>query len=89
MDFELTILGCNSAIAQHGRHPTSHILRIGSQMYMIDCGEGTQFRILQNAVKWFKINHIFISHLHGDHYCQRKNHKCFLNRSSCSLILIN
>lgn len=68
MDFELTILGCNSAIAQHGRHPTSHILRIGSQMYMIDCGEGTQFRILQNAVKWFKINHIFISHLHGDHY---------------------
>ena len=68
MDFELTILGCNSAIAQHGRHPTSHILRIGSQMYMIDCGEGTQFRILKNAVKWFKINHIFISHLHGDHY---------------------
>jgi ribonuclease Z len=68
LDFELTILGCNSAIAQHGRHPTSHILRIGSQMYMIDCGEGTQFRILQNAVKWFKINHIFISHLHGDHY---------------------
>lgn len=68
MDFELSILGSNSAIAQHGRYPTSQIIRLGTQLFMVDCGEGTQFRILKNAIKWFKINHIFISHLHGDHY---------------------
>lgn len=68
MDFEVTILGSNSAIAQHGRYPTAQVVRLGSQLFLVDCGEGTQYRILQNEIKWFKINDIFISHLHGDHY---------------------
>ena len=68
MDFELTILGSNSAIAQHGRYPTSQLLQIHNQYYLIDCGEGTQDRLKQYSSKWFKINYIFISHLHGDHY---------------------
>lgn len=68
MDFELTILGSNSALAQHGRFPTAHLLQIHNQYYLIDCGEGTQDRLKLYNTKWFKINHIFISHLHGDHY---------------------
>jgi ribonuclease Z len=68
LDFEVTILGSNSAIAQHGRYPTAQVVRLGSQLFLVDCGEGTQYRILQNEIKWFKINDIFISHLHGDHY---------------------
>jgi ribonuclease Z len=68
LDFELTILGSNSAIAQHGRYPTSHLLQIHNQYYLIDCGEGTQDRLKQYVGKWFRINYVFISHLHGDHY---------------------
>ena len=37
-------------------------------MFLVDCGEGTQERLHENKIKWFKIDHIFISHLHGDHY---------------------
>lgn len=68
MDFEVQILGCNSAIAAHNRHPTSQVLRHGSRYFLIDCGEGTQFRIADFKVKIFRVDHIFISHLHGDHY---------------------
>ncbi|ANI89556.1 ribonuclease Z [Arachidicoccus ginsenosidimutans] len=66
--FGITILGNNSALPAHGRHPTSQIITIADQLLMLDCGEGTQFRIRDFRVKRSKINHIFISHLHGDHY---------------------
>jgi ribonuclease Z len=68
LDFEVQILGSNSAIAAHDRHPTCQIVRHGSRYFMIDCGEGSQFQMAKFKSKVFKIDHIFISHLHGDHY---------------------
>lgn len=68
MNFSITILGSNSAITEHGRHPTSQVVHVSNHYFLIDCGEGTQERLLENKVKWFAINEIFISHLHGDHY---------------------
>lgn len=67
-NFDITILGSNSAISEFGRHPTSQVVQINNQLFLIDCGEGTQERLLEYKIKWFNINHIFISHLHGDHY---------------------
>ena len=67
MRFDLTILGCNSAIPAHGRFPTSQVLNVSDQLYMIDCGEGAQWRLQDTGIKRGKINQIFISHLHGDH----------------------
>lgn len=67
MNFELRILGSNSATPAHGRHLSAQILTIGTDVFLIDCGEGTQFQMLKFHVKRHKINHIFISHLHGDH----------------------
>jgi ribonuclease Z len=68
MSFSVTVIGSNSAIPAHGRHPSCQVLNINDKMYMIDCGEGTQMRFHEFGIKWMKINHIFISHLHGDHY---------------------
>lgn len=64
---QLTILGCGSAIPTEKHFNTSQILSIGDKVFMIDCGEGTQIRMRQFKVKTAKLNHIFISHLHGDH----------------------
>ena len=64
----LTILGNNSAIPSHGRHPTCQILQTQDENYLIDCGEGTQMQLTKYKIKVSKINKIFISHLHGDHY---------------------
>jgi ribonuclease Z len=68
LTFEIQILGSNSALAAHGRHPSAQLLRYGSRQILIDCGEGTQMRLQRFKAKPFKIDHIFISHLHGDHY---------------------
>lgn len=67
MNFELRILGSNAATPAHGRHLSAQVLTIGKDVFLIDCGEGTQFQMLKFQVKRNKINHIFISHLHGDH----------------------
>ncbi len=67
MRFELTILGCNSAIPANHRFPTAQVLNIQDQLYLIDCGEGTQVRMMEYQVRKNRINQIFISHLHGDH----------------------
>lgn len=67
MNFELTILGSNAAVPAHGRHLSAQVLTVGNESYLIDCGEGTQFQMMKFHVKRYKINHIFISHLHGDH----------------------
>ena len=68
MKFELTILGSSSATPIFNRNPTSQALNINERLYLIDCGEGTQQQMLKFDVKASRIDHIFISHLHGDHY---------------------
>lgn len=64
----VTILGNNSAVPSHNRHPTSQVLQSGEHLFLIDCGEGTQMQLNLYKIKKSRINHIFISHLHGDHY---------------------
>lgn len=67
-NFELTILGCSSATPTSTRHPTAQLLNIAERFFLIDCGEGTQIQLRRYKIKFQRINHIFISHLHGDHY---------------------
>lgn len=64
----LTILGCYAATPRTMTNPTSQVLEINNRMFLIDCGEGTQVQLRKNKVKFSKINHVFISHLHGDHF---------------------
>lgn len=68
MGFSVTILGSNSAIPSNGRHPTAQVLSIKDHLILIDCGEGTQLRLAHFEIKIHKIEQIFISHLHGDHF---------------------
>jgi len=64
---KLTILGCYAATPRTFSNPTSQVLEIRNRMFLIDCAEGTQVQLRKNKIKFSKINHIFISHLHGDH----------------------
>lgn len=68
MPFELTILGSSSALPTSYRYPTAQVLNILGRFFLIDCGEGTQIQLRRNKIGFSKIKHIFISHLHGDHY---------------------
>ena len=68
MRFEVLILGSSSATPMYGRHPTAQLINVNEQLYLVDCGEGTQVQLLRCGVKSNRIKHIFISHLHGDHY---------------------
>lgn len=68
MKFEVTILGSSSATPIYNRNPTSQALNINDRWYLVDCGEGTQQQMLRFDIKASRIDHIFISHLHGDHY---------------------
>lgn len=65
---KLTILGCYSATPRFDNNPTSQVLEINNHIFLIDCGEGTQIQLRQQKIKFARIKHIFISHLHGDHY---------------------
>lgn len=65
---KLTILGCYAATPRTFTNPTSQVLEIKNHLFLIDCAEGTQTQLRKNKVKFSKINHIFISHLHGDHF---------------------
>ncbi|MDQ3048525.1 MAG: ribonuclease Z [Bacteroidota bacterium] len=67
-NFELTILGCSSATPTSNRNPTAQLLNIAERFFLIDCGEATQIQLRRFKLKFQRINHIFISHLHGDHY---------------------
>jgi ribonuclease Z len=68
MKFEVTILGSSSATPIYNRNPTSQALNINERLYLIDCAEGTQQQMLHFGIKASRIDYIFISHLHGDHY---------------------
>jgi ribonuclease Z len=68
MNFDFLVLGTGSATPVINRHPSAFLLSIENESFLIDCGEGTQYRLLEQKVKSSRIRHIFISHLHGDHY---------------------
>jgi ribonuclease Z len=65
---KLTILGCYAATPRTISNPTAQVLEVKNHLFLIDCGEGTQVQLRKNKIKFSKINHIFISHLHGDHF---------------------
>ena len=65
---ELTILGCNAATPRKNAQTTAQLLEIKGQLILIDCGEGTQIQLRKLGIKFARIQHIFISHLHGDHF---------------------
>jgi ribonuclease Z len=66
--FGVTILGNNSALPAYDRHPTAQVVTLNEQVFLIDCGEGTQMQMARYKIRRSRIQHIFISHLHGDHY---------------------
>ena len=68
MRFSLTILGSSSALPKPDRFTTAHVLNAHERFYLIDCGEGTQIQLRRYKIRFSKIHHIFISHLHGDHF---------------------
>ncbi|MCY1518390.1 Ribonuclease BN [compost metagenome] len=68
MTFEVTILGSSSATPVYNRNPSAQLLNCNERFYLIDCGEGTQQQLIKYGLKAAKIDSIFISHLHGDHY---------------------
>ncbi|PKD19237.1 ribonuclease Z [Salegentibacter salinarum] len=64
---KLNILGCYAATPRSFTNPTSQVLEMKNELFLIDCGEGTQVQLRRNKIKFSRIKHIFISHLHGDH----------------------
>lgn len=66
--FELITLGTGAALPARGRYPTAQLLNVHEGLYLIDCGEGTQERLRAQGINFLRIERIFISHLHGDHY---------------------
>ena len=67
MSFQLTILGTSSALPTSNRYPTAQVLNVLGRFFLIDCGEGTQTQMRKFKIGFSKIDHIFITHLHGDH----------------------
>lgn len=68
MTFSVTILGSSAATFTSNRNPSAQILNIHEHLFLIDCAEGTQIQLKKYHIKFNRINHIFISHLHGDHF---------------------
>ncbi len=68
MSFRLTILGCHSATPRTLAHTSSQFLEMNNECFLIDCGEGTQRQLRKYKIKFSRIKHVFISHLHGDHF---------------------
>lgn len=67
MPFQLTILGTSSALPTSNRYPTAQVLNVHGRFFLIDCGEGTQTQMRKFKIGFSKVNHIFLTHLHGDH----------------------
>jgi len=65
--FEVNILGCGSALPTTRHFSTSQVVNIREKLFMVDCGEGAQLQLRRSKLKFTRLNHIFISHLHGDH----------------------
>jgi len=65
---KVTILGNNSALPAFGRHPTAQVVSVYGDLLLLDCGEGTQIQMQRFGLRWRNMQHIFISHMHGDHY---------------------
>ena len=65
--FEINILGCGSALPTTRHNPSSQVISIRDKWFMIDCGEGTQLQLRRSHIPFMRINHVLISHLHGDH----------------------
>lgn len=68
MTFSLTVLGSNAAIPANNRNLSAHLLNANERLFLIDCGEGTQFQLRKYHISFQRIKRIFISHLHGDHF---------------------
>ena len=68
MSFKLIILGSNSAFPMANRFTTAQALNVNERFFLIDCGEGTQMQLRKHKISFARISHIFISHLHGDHF---------------------
>ena len=68
MTFSLTVLGSNAALPANNRNLSAHLLNANERFFLIDCGEGTQFQLKKYHVSFRRIKHVFISHLHGDHF---------------------
>lgn len=67
MSITVTILGSSGATPAYGRHVSGQVVGVDHELFLVDCGEGTQYQLMRYGVKYNKIEHIFISHLHGDH----------------------
>ena len=65
--FEVDILGCGSALPTTRHFASSQVVNIREKLFMVDCGEGAQLQLRRSKLKFSRLNHIFISHLHGDH----------------------
>ncbi len=68
MTFDVTILGCGAATPTSKHNPSAQVVNVHDKLFLVDCGEGTQMQMRKFKVRFQRINHIFISHLHGDHY---------------------
>jgi ribonuclease Z len=68
MSFKITILGSSGALPAYGRHPSAQLVEIQNRYFLVDCGEAAQIQLMRFQANFHRINHIFISHLHGDHY---------------------
>lgn len=68
MAMNLQILGCYAATPRAHTKPSGQVLDTGKHLFLIDCGEGTQMELRRYKIRFSKIDHIFISHLHGDHF---------------------
>lgn len=68
MSFSITILGSSGALPAYGRFTSAQLLEIQNRYFLVDCGEGAQMQLMRFQTNFHRINHIFISHLHGDHY---------------------
>ena len=68
MSFKITILGSSGALPAYGRFPSSQLIEIENRYFLVDCGEGAQMQLMRYQANLHRINHILITHLHGDHY---------------------
>ncbi len=68
MSFRITILGASGALPAYGRYPSCQLVEIQNRHFLVDCGEGAQMQLMRYQANLHRISHVFISHLHGDHY---------------------